>query len=45
VWPHLARDLRILPAALGDELPYLAGLSVAVERLRADAPPKAAREA
>jgi glucokinase len=34
VWPHLARGLRILPAALGDELPYLAGLSVAVEALR-----------
>lgn len=34
VWPHLAQDLRILPAALDDELPYLAGLSVAVEALR-----------
>ena len=34
VWPHLARDLRILPAALGKDLPYLAGLSVAVEALR-----------
>jgi glucokinase len=34
VWPHLARELRILPAALGDDLPYLAGLSVAVEALR-----------
>lgn len=35
VWPHLARELRILPAALGDDLPYLAGLSVALEALRA----------
>jgi len=35
VWPHLAKELRILPAALGKELPYLAGLSVAVEALRA----------
>jgi glucokinase len=34
VWPHLAEELRILPAALGKDLPYLAGLSVAVERLR-----------
>jgi len=34
VWPHLARDLRILPAKLGGDLPYLAGLSVAVEALR-----------
>jgi len=39
VWPHLARDLRILPAALGDEAPYLAGLSVAVEALRREAEP------
>jgi glucokinase len=30
VWPHLARELRILPSALGDELPYLAGLGVAL---------------
>ena len=34
VWPHLARSLRILPAALGERLPYLAGLSVAIEGLR-----------
>lgn len=34
VWPHLAGELRILPAALGRDLPVLAGLSVAVERLR-----------
>ena len=33
VWPHLAKALRILPAALGDELPYHAGISVAVEGL------------
>jgi glucokinase len=30
-WPHVSSDLRILPAALGEELPYLAGLSVALE--------------
>jgi glucokinase len=30
-WPHLSGDLQILPAALGAELPYLAGLSVALE--------------
>lgn len=35
IWPHLAPELQILPAALGKELPYLAGLSVAVEALRA----------
>ncbi len=29
VWPELTRDLRILPAALGGELPYLAGICVA----------------
>jgi len=34
VWPHLAKALRILPAALGDQLPYHAGISVAVEALR-----------
>jgi glucokinase len=34
VWPHLAPRLHILPAALGAELPYLAGLSVAVEGVR-----------
>ncbi len=43
VWPHLARDLRILPAALGDDAPYLAGLSVAVEGLRRDAEPTRGR--
>lgn len=30
-WPHVSSDLRILPAKLGAELPYLAGLSVALE--------------
>ncbi len=40
VWPHLARDLRILPAALGDEAPYLAGLSVALEALRREEEPE-----
>jgi glucokinase len=34
IWPHLAERLRIVPAALGRELPYLAGVSVAVEGLR-----------
>ena len=34
IWPHLARTLRILPAALGERLPYLAGLSAAIEGLR-----------
>lgn len=34
VWPHLARELRIVPAALGKDLPYLAGLSVALDALR-----------
>jgi len=34
IWPHLAPRLRILPAALGVDLPYLAGLSVAVEGVR-----------
>lgn len=30
-WPHVSGGLRIVPAALGSELPYLAGLSVALE--------------
>jgi glucokinase len=30
-WPILSGGLEILPAALGPELPYLAGLAVAVE--------------
>jgi glucokinase len=34
IWPHLARELQILPAALGRDLPYLAGLCVAMEGLR-----------
>jgi predicted NBD/HSP70 family sugar kinase len=29
VWPLLGRELRILPSALGDRLPDLAGLCVA----------------
>jgi glucokinase len=33
-WPHQARGMRILPAQLGAELPYLAGLCVAEEGLR-----------
>jgi glucokinase len=35
-WGFLVREMRILPAALGDELPYLAGLAVALERGRVD---------
>jgi glucokinase len=34
IWPHLRPGLRILPAALGEDLPYLAGISVAVEGVR-----------
>jgi glucokinase len=30
VWPFLARHIRIEPSALGEELPYHAGLGVAV---------------
>lgn len=30
VWPRLARDLRILPSGLGPDLPYLAGICVAL---------------
>jgi glucokinase len=33
IWPFLAERLRILPAALGDSLPYRAGLAVALEGL------------
>ena len=36
IWPHLAERLRILPAGLGESLPYHAGISVAVEGLRDD---------
>jgi predicted NBD/HSP70 family sugar kinase len=32
-WPHVARDLRILPAALGASLPAHAGIAVALELL------------
>jgi glucokinase len=31
VWPHLAPRVRVEPAALGEELPYYAGLGVARE--------------
>ena len=30
-WPHVARDLRILPAALGEALPAHSGLAVCLE--------------
>lgn len=30
VWPHQAPYMRIVPAALGEDLPYCAGLSVAL---------------
>ncbi len=33
LWPVFAQHLRILPAALGDELPYKAGLCAAIEGL------------
>ncbi len=33
LWPLFARHLRILPAALGEELPYKAGLCAAIEGL------------
>jgi len=36
IWPHLAANLRILPAALGEDQPFLAGLSVAVEARRTE---------
>ena len=32
-WPQIVEDLRILPAALGDELPYRAALCVAEQAL------------
>lgn len=31
VWPQLIQHLRILPSALGDELPYMAGICVAMQ--------------
>jgi len=31
VWPHQAPYMRILPAELGDELPYLAGVCAALD--------------
>lgn len=36
-WPHVAGDLRIVPAALGDRLPAHSGLAVAAELGRAAA--------
>jgi glucokinase len=33
-WPSLSRELRIVPAALGDQLADYAGLSVAIDGLR-----------
>lgn len=36
VWPFLAERMQILPAALGKELPYRAGLAVALEPERGD---------
>jgi len=35
-WPSLSRKLRIVPAALGNQLADYAGLSVAIDGLRAD---------
>jgi glucokinase len=32
-WPSLSRELKIVPAALGDQLPDYAGLSVAIDGL------------
>lgn len=34
IWPFLAERLQILPAALGDSLPYHAAIGVALEGLR-----------
>ena len=31
VWPHQAPYMRVVPAALGEELPYRAGVCVALE--------------
>ena len=33
LWDVIAENLRIVPAELGDELPYLAGVGVALEAL------------
>ena len=35
-WPHQAPSLRILPAELGDDLAYRAGLCVALEAASGD---------
>ncbi len=37
LWPGLAREVRIVAAALGERLPYYAGLCVALEGLEAAA--------
>lgn len=36
-WPHQAPYMKILPAELGEDLPYRAGVGVAMEALRAEA--------
>lgn len=33
LWPEFAADLRILPAALGEELPFFAGVGVALDEV------------
>ena len=38
VWPFLGERLRIVPAALGDELPHYAGLGLALDGLERAAP-------
>ncbi len=43
VWPFLADGLEIVPAALGEELPYRAGLAVAVNEADWD-PPEPGRD-
>jgi len=38
LWPALAREIEIVASGLGDELPYRAGIGVALEGLRATTP-------
>ena len=38
IWPALAKHLRIVPSALGDELPYMAGICVAMLAQEAESP-------
>ena len=38
VWPTLCEGMRILPSGLGSELPYYAGVCVAIAGLEADLP-------